>query len=200
MVECPYDGPTDPATVAWVSERLLEMGCYEISLGDTIGAGTPGSFSVMLEAVLKVIPPELVAVHCHDTYGQALANIYASLEVCRLSLVVKMLLPFSLLFYGQMGVSVVDASVAGLGGCPFAAGATGNVATEDVLYMLHGLGIETGVVSGPSVVPAQARRVSHSAKCRTLIWWWTQVGSFHMNSAARFRHEPRMVFWPNVLA
>mmetsp|Transcript_4248 Transcript_4248/g.10785 ORF Transcript_4248/g.10785 Transcript_4248/m.10785 type:complete len:362 (-) Transcript_4248:636-1721(-) len=124
VVECPYDGPTDPATVAWVSERLMEMGCYEVSLGDTIGAGTPHSFRVMLEAVLQRVPVERVAVHCHDTYGQALANIYASL---------------------QMGVSVVDAAVAGLGGCPFAAGATGNVATEDVLYMLNGLGIETGV-------------------------------------------------------
>eukprot|EP00037_Helgoeca_nana_P024376 m.258701 g.258701 ORF g.258701 m.258701 type:complete len:371 (-) comp26625_c0_seq1:744-1856(-) len=124
VVECPYDGPTDPETVAWVSERLLDMGCYEVSLGDTIGAGTPGNFSVMLEAVLRRVDVDKVAVHCHDTYGQALANIYASL---------------------QMGVSVVDAAVAGLGGCPFAAGATGNVATEDVLYMLHGLGIETGV-------------------------------------------------------
>jgi len=124
VVECPYDGPAQPATVARVTERLLEMGCYEVSLGDTIGAGTPGTFTAMLDAVLQAVPVESIAVHCHDTYGQALANIHASL---------------------QMGVSVVDAAVAGLGGCPFAAGATGNVATEDVLYMLHGLGIETGV-------------------------------------------------------
>jgi len=100
------------------------MGCYEVSLGDTIGAGTPGCFSRMLDAVLERVPVDRVAVHCHDTYGQALANIFVSL---------------------QMGVSVVDASVAGLGGCPYAVGATGNVATEDVVYMLDGLGIETGV-------------------------------------------------------
>lgn len=125
VIACPYDGPTDPAVVADVSNKLYEMGCYEISLGDTIGAGTPGSFEKMLEPVLaSPIPLEAIAVHCHDTYGQALANILQSL---------------------QMGVSVVDSSVAGLGGCPFAAGASGNVATEDVLYMLEGLGIESGV-------------------------------------------------------
>ena len=81
VVECPYDGPTEPETVAWVSERLLAMGCYEVSLGDTIGAGTPGSFSRMLESVLRSVDVNCVAVHCHDTYGQALANIYASLQV-----------------------------------------------------------------------------------------------------------------------
>eukprot|EP00041_Stephanoeca_diplocostata_P024380 m.616847 g.616847 ORF g.616847 m.616847 type:complete len:349 (+) comp22514_c1_seq21:230-1276(+) len=124
VIECPYQGPCDPNTVAWVTGQLLQMGCYEVSLGDTIGAGTPGSFARMLEAVLKVAPVDAVAVHCHDTYGQALANILVSL---------------------QMGVNVVDSSVAGLGGCPFAPGASGNVATEDVLYMLHGLGIETGI-------------------------------------------------------
>jgi len=124
VIECPYDGKSDPEVVRWVSERLLEMGCYEVSLGDTIGVGTPPTFITMLEEVLTTVPVDKVAVHCHDTYGQALANIFASL---------------------QLGVNVIDSSVAGLGGCPFAAGASGNVATEDVLYMLDGLGIETGV-------------------------------------------------------
>lgn len=100
------------------------MGCYEISLGDTIGVGTPASMRSLIEEVEKVLPLEAIAVHCHDTYGQALANILTALE---------------------FGVSVVDSSVAGLGGCPFAAGATGNVATEDVVYMLNGMGIRTGV-------------------------------------------------------
>ncbi|XP_064268291.1 3-hydroxymethyl-3-methylglutaryl-CoA lyase, cytoplasmic isoform X2 [Passer domesticus] len=107
-----------------VSKRLYSMGCYEISLGDTIGVGTPGSMKKMLEAVMKEIPLSALAVHCHDTYGQALANILTAM---------------------QMGVAVVDSSVAGLGGCPYAKGATGNVATEDVIYMLNGLGINTGV-------------------------------------------------------
>uniref|UniRef100_A0A8C3D041 hydroxymethylglutaryl-CoA lyase n=1 Tax=Cairina moschata TaxID=8855 RepID=A0A8C3D041_CAIMO len=107
-----------------VSKRLYSMGCYEISLGDTIGVGTPGSMKRMLEAVMKEIPLSAIAVHCHDTYGQALANILTAI---------------------QMGVAVVDSSVAGLGGCPYAKGATGNVATEDVIYMLNGLGINTGV-------------------------------------------------------
>nr|XP_047934010.1 3-hydroxymethyl-3-methylglutaryl-CoA lyase, cytoplasmic isoform X3 [Anser cygnoides] len=107
-----------------VSKRLYSMGCYEISLGDTIGVGTPGSMKRMLEAVMKEIPLSALAVHCHDTYGQALANILTAI---------------------QMGVAVVDSSVAGLGGCPYAKGATGNVATEDVIYMLNGLGINTGV-------------------------------------------------------
>eukprot|EP00040_Diaphanoeca_grandis_P028209 m.162333 g.162333 ORF g.162333 m.162333 type:complete len:413 (-) comp31277_c1_seq1:239-1477(-) len=124
VIECPYDGKSDPEVVRWVSERLLEMGCYEVSLGDTIGCGNPASFVAMLTEVMKTVPVEKLAVHCHDTYGQALANIFASL---------------------QLGVNVIDSSVAGLGGCPFAAGASGNVATEDVLYMLNGLGIETGV-------------------------------------------------------
>ncbi|KAM7173869.1 3-hydroxymethyl-3-methylglutaryl-CoA lyase, cytoplasmic isoform 3-T3 [Macrochelys suwanniensis] len=110
--------------VPQVSKQLYSMGCYEISLGDTIGVGTPGSMKKMLEAVMKEIPVSALAVHCHDTYGQALANILTAL---------------------QMGVGVVDSAVAGLGGCPYAKGATGNVATEDVLYMLNGLGINTGV-------------------------------------------------------
>ncbi|KAJ7403490.1 3-hydroxymethyl-3-methylglutaryl-CoA lyase, cytoplasmic [Willisornis vidua] len=121
---CPYEGNIIPAKVAEVSKRLYSIGCYEISLGDTIGVGTPGSMKKMLEAVMKEIPLSALAVHCHDTYGQALANILTAI---------------------QMGVSVVDSSVSGLGGCPYAKGATGNVATEDVLYMLNGLGINTGV-------------------------------------------------------
>lgn len=124
VVECPYDGTTDPIIVAQVSEEMINMGCYEVSLGDTIGAGTPGTFVDMLSEVMKVVDVSKLAVHCHDTYGQALANIYASL---------------------QLGINVIDSSVGGLGGCPFAEGATGNVATEDVLYMLNGLGIHTGI-------------------------------------------------------
>ncbi|XP_075779750.1 3-hydroxymethyl-3-methylglutaryl-CoA lyase, cytoplasmic isoform X4 [Pelodiscus sinensis] len=121
---CPYAGNIIPAKVAEVSKQLYSLGCYEISLGDTIGVGTPGSMKRMLEAVMKEIPVSALAVHCHDTYGQALANILTAM---------------------QMGVGVVDSAVAGLGGCPYAKGATGNVATEDVLYMLNGLGINTGV-------------------------------------------------------
>jgi hydroxymethylglutaryl-CoA lyase len=124
VVGCPYEGDIAPEKVAEISASLLDMGCYEISLGDTIGVGTPGKIQDMLQAVSKTVPAKKLALHCHDTYGQALANIYAGL---------------------QMGVAVVDSSVAGLGGCPYANGASGNVATEDVLYMLHGLGVETGV-------------------------------------------------------
>jgi len=121
---CPYEGPIAPAAVARVAKALHEMGCAEISLGDTIGTGTPRKMQAMIEAVAREVPLERLAVHCHDTYGQALANIYAALA---------------------LGVAVVDSAVAGLGGCPYAAGSSGNVASEDVLYMLDGLGIETGV-------------------------------------------------------
>jgi hydroxymethylglutaryl-CoA lyase len=121
---CPYEGEVAPGRVADVAERLAEMGCYEISLGDTIGVGTPGKARAMVEAVAARLPIDRLAVHFHDTYGQALANLHACLE---------------------LGVATVDASVAGLGGCPYAPGATGNVASEDVLYLLDGLGIETGV-------------------------------------------------------
>jgi len=121
---CPYEGEVKPQAVAVLAEKLYEMGCYEISLGDTIGVGTPGRIRAMIEAVAKRVPTAKLAGHYHDTYGQALANIYASLEA---------------------GVRTFDSSVAGLGGCPYARGATGNVATEDVIYMLDGLGIETGV-------------------------------------------------------
>ena len=124
VVGCPYEGDIAPEQVAQVARTLLDMGCYEVSLGDTIGVGNPRSVQRMLEACAKQLPIERLAGHYHDTYGTAIANIYASLE---------------------MGVSVFDASVAGLGGCPYAKGASGNVATEDVVYLLHGLGIETGI-------------------------------------------------------
>jgi hydroxymethylglutaryl-CoA lyase len=121
---CPYEGEVAPEKVAEVAGALYAMGCYQISLGDTIGVGTPGQTQRMLEAVARTVPMDQLAGHYHDTYGQALVNIYASLE---------------------LGLAVFDASVAGLGGCPYAAGASGNVATEDVIYLLNGLGIETGV-------------------------------------------------------
>ncbi len=124
VMGCPYEGDIAPAQVASVCRDLYDMGCYEISLGDTIGVGTPIKAKTMLEAVAAEIPVEKLAAHFHDTYGQALANLYAVIEE---------------------GVAVVDTSVAGLGGCPYAKGASGNVATEDVLYMLNGLGIQTGV-------------------------------------------------------
>ncbi|MDS1311662.1 hydroxymethylglutaryl-CoA lyase [Marinobacter xiaoshiensis] len=124
VLGCPYEGEIAPEQVAKVAKDLADMGCYEISLGDTIGTGTPLKAKYMLEAVAKYVPVERLAAHFHDTYGQALVNLYAVLEE---------------------GVAVFDASVAGLGGCPYAKGASGNVATEDVLYMLNGLGISTGV-------------------------------------------------------
>jgi len=124
VLGCPYEGEVTPGTVARVAGRLAEMGCGEISLGDTIGVGTPEKAARMIREVGQAVPMNRLAVHFHDTYGQALANTYAAL---------------------QQGIAVVDSSVAGLGGCPYATGASGNVATEDVLYMLNGLGIETGV-------------------------------------------------------
>ncbi|AKU57053.1 hydroxymethylglutaryl-CoA lyase [Vibrio parahaemolyticus] len=124
VVDCPYDGATSPTQVANISQALIELGCYEVSLGDTIGTGTPNRIKEMLESVLARIPNQRLAVHFHDTWGQALANIYQALS---------------------MGITTVDSSVAGLGGCPYAHGASGNVATEDVLYLCQGLGIETGV-------------------------------------------------------
>jgi len=121
---CPYQGAVEPAAVADVAAELYRMGCYEISLGDTIGVGTPGKIQAMLTVVAGAVPMEKLAVHFHDTWGQALANIYAALE---------------------LGIATVDSSVAGLGGCPYAKGASGNVASEDVVYLLDGLGIATGV-------------------------------------------------------
>ena len=124
VVDCPYEGPVAPEAVAGVAAKLFAMGCYEISLGDTIGTGTPARIQAMIAAVAQAVPRERLAVHFHDTYGQALANILASLEC---------------------GIATIDSSVAGLGGCPYAKGASGNVASEDVLYLLSGLGIRTGV-------------------------------------------------------
>jgi hydroxymethylglutaryl-CoA lyase len=124
VVDCPYDGQTKPEQVASVAKALFELGCYEISLGDTIGTGTPVRIANMLNAVQSNVPSSHLAVHFHDTWGQAIANIYQALT---------------------MGINVIDSSVAGLGGCPYAAGSSGNVATEEVLYLCHGLGIHTGV-------------------------------------------------------
>ncbi len=124
VVGCPYEGNIEAQAVASMAKHLAELGCYEISLGDTIGVGTPEQIKSMIEAVSNEVSTQQLAIHCHDTYGQALANIYAAL---------------------QCGITIIDSSVAGLGGCPYAAGASGNVASEDVVYMLNGLGIECGV-------------------------------------------------------
>ena len=124
VLGCPYEGEISPAAVASVTGELLAMGCYEVSLGDTIGTGTAGSMQRLLDALLSRFEAGQLAVHCHDTYGQALSNILVAL---------------------QHGIATVDASVAGLGGCPYARGASGNVATEDVVYMLDGLGVTSGL-------------------------------------------------------
>ena len=124
VLGCPYEGEISPQAVATVTGALLDMGCYEVSLGDTIGCGTAGGMQRLLDVLLARFGAAQLAVHCHDTYGQALSNILVAL---------------------QNGVATVDSSVAGLGGCPYAKGASGNVATEDVVYMLNGLGIETGL-------------------------------------------------------
>lgn len=124
VIDCPYEGPVKPEAVAHIAHQLQQMGCYEISLGDTIGTATPARMLDMLEAVQNYVPASQLAGHCHDTYGQALANVMVML---------------------QAGVSSFDSSVAGLGGCPYAQGASGNLATEDLVYLLHGLKIETGV-------------------------------------------------------
>jgi hydroxymethylglutaryl-CoA lyase len=152
---CPYEGNVEPETVAWVAGRMMELGCYEISLGDTIGVGTPVKAQAMIDAVAQKVQLERLAVHFHDTYGQALANILAVM---------------------QRGVAVIDSSVAGLGGCPFAPGASGNVASEDLLFMLKGLGIESGVdlqalieagryISNFLERPSGSRVTSASAPC-----------------------------------
>lgn len=124
VLGCPYEGEVNADKVADVAEKLFHLGCREISLGDTIGVGTPLKARLLIEKVVKRVPLKQIAVHFHDTYGQALANIFAAIE---------------------SGVSIIDSSVAGLGGCPYAQGASGNVATEEVVYMLNGMGIETGV-------------------------------------------------------
>lgn len=124
VLGCPYEGNIRPDKVAQVTESLFKMGCYEVSLGDTIGTGTPLAAQSMLKSCMNIAPIEQLALHFHNTYGQALTNIYACL---------------------QLGAHIIDASVAGLGGCPYARGASGNIATEDVIYMLDGMGIESGV-------------------------------------------------------
>ncbi|SNS17635.1 MULTISPECIES: hydroxymethylglutaryl-CoA lyase [unclassified Azospirillum] len=124
VLGCPYEGDVDPARVAFMAASLSAMGCYEISLGDTIGVGTPAKAAAMLRRVVQDVPVDRLALHFHDTYGQAVANILACLD---------------------QGVTVMDSAVAGLGGCPYAKGASGNVATEELLYLFEGLGLSTGV-------------------------------------------------------
>ncbi len=152
VIACPYDGDTAPSCVLDVSKAMLDMGCYEISLGDTTGVGTPASFNRLLDGLLAELPAERLAVHCHDTYGQALANIYAAL---------------------QRGIATIDSSVAGLGGCPYAKGASGNVATEDLIYLLNGLGITHGVdlerlVAAGNFISAQLGRDNNSRVARAM--------------------------------
>jgi hydroxymethylglutaryl-CoA lyase len=121
---CPYEGPVDPARVVEVARRLYEAGCHEVSIGDTIGVAVPTQVHDVMGRLKEALPPQALAVHFHDTRGTALANVLAALEE---------------------GIAIVDGSAGGLGGCPYAPGASGNLATEDLLYMLHGMGIETGV-------------------------------------------------------
>ncbi|KAM3967702.1 hydroxymethylglutaryl-CoA lyase [Aphomia sociella] len=124
VVGCPYDGPISPKVTAKITEELLDMGCYEVSLGDTIGVGTAGSVKRLLHEVLQVTTPDKLALHFHDTYGQGLSNLLAGLE---------------------FGIKTVDSSISGLGGCPYARGATGNLATEDLVYFLYGFGVNTNI-------------------------------------------------------
>jgi hydroxymethylglutaryl-CoA lyase len=152
VLGCPYQGAVPLAEVVRVSEALFHIGCHEISLGDTIGVGTPHAARDLVRAA---VPLEKLAVHFHDTYGQALANVYACLEE---------------------GVRVVDASVAGLGGCPYAKGATGNLATEDLVYMLHGLGFDTGIDLG--------------ALCETARWISTTLGREPVSRVAKAFKPP----------
>ncbi|GHD39289.1 hydroxymethylglutaryl-CoA lyase [Parahalioglobus pacificus] len=137
VLGCPYEGEVSTDAVAAVTDKLLQMGCYEVSLGDTIGTGTAGSMKALLDRLLADFTPDQLAVHCHDTYGQALANILVALE---------------------QGIATIDSSVAGLGGCPYAKGASGNVASEDVVYMLEGMGIRTGI--DLSALVAAGNRIS----------------------------------------
>ena len=153
VLGCPYQGEVDPHLVADLGAQLYESGCYEVSLGDTIGVGTPGKTRELFELVSRYVPVEKLAGHFHDTYGQALANIYASLEV---------------------GVAVFDSSVAGLGGCPYARGATGNVATEDVVYMLDGMGIQSSVnldrlIDAGQFISQAIGRTNQSRSARALL-------------------------------
>lgn len=153
VLGCPYQGEVKPAAVADVAWALFDMGCYEMSLGDTVGTGTPEATKAMIEAVTRRVPLKKLAGHFHDTYGMAVANIYAALEV---------------------GVGVFDSSVAGLGGCPYAAGASGNVATEDVVWLLKGLGIDAGIdldalVDTGAWISSQLGREPNSKVARALL-------------------------------
>jgi hydroxymethylglutaryl-CoA lyase len=163
VLGCPYQGEVAPEAVAEVAAALHAMGCYEISLGDTIGRGTPLKTRAMVAAVAARVPLANLAGHYHDTFGMAAANIYASLE---------------------MGINVFDASVAGLGGCPYAAGASGNVATEDVVWLLNGMGIDTGVdldalVDTGAWISAQLGRPPNSKVARALLAKRAQVAAAH---------------------
>ena len=153
VIACPYEGAVAPAKVAEVAQRLVDIGCHEVSLGDTIGVGTPASVQRMLEAVAARVPLQRLAGHYHDTYGMAVANVHASY---------------------QFGLRAFDASVGGLGGCPYAKGATGNVATEDLVYLLHGLGTDTGIdldalVDVASWISSQLGREPASRVARALL-------------------------------
>ena len=153
VMGCPFSGPVKPQAVAAVSASLFGMGCYEISLGDTIGAGTPAATRALIQACRQVVPVSALAGHFHDTYGMAIANIHAALEA---------------------GVRVFDSSVGGLGGCPYSPGATGNVATEDLLYLLNGLGVRHGVdldavIEAGEFIGAQLGRPTASRVARALL-------------------------------
>ncbi len=153
VIGCPYEGDVAPAKAAEVTQRLADIGCHEVSLGDTIGVGTPASVQRLLDACAKLLPLDRLAGHFHDTYGMGVANVYAA--------------------YG-FGLRAFDASVGGLGGCPYAKGATGNVATEDVVYLLHGLGVSTGIdldklVDTAGWISAQLGRPPVSSVARALL-------------------------------
>jgi hydroxymethylglutaryl-CoA lyase len=153
VLGCPFEGEVTPGAVADVTGKLLDLGCYEVSLGDTIGVGSAGSMQRLLDALLVRFNADSLAVHCHDTYGQALSNILIAL---------------------QHGIHTVDASVSGLGGCPYAPGASGNVATEDVVYMLHDMGIATGLsldklIAAGSRISATLGRANASAVARARL-------------------------------
>jgi len=153
VLGCPYEGAVHLARVVHVAKALYDAGCYEISLGDTIGVGTPANAVNMLKTVEQEVPLSKLALHFHDTYGQALANIYACLEV---------------------GATIIDSSVAGIGGCPYAKGATGNVATEDVLYMLEGLNLRTGIdlmsmIEAGKYISDYLQRPNHSKVARAIL-------------------------------
>jgi hydroxymethylglutaryl-CoA lyase len=153
VVGCPYEGEVDAKVVHRLADDLLTMGCYEVSLGDTIGVGTPKKITDLIQTLNQTIANEKLAMHLHDTYGQAIANIYAS---------------------WQQGISVFDSSVAGLGGCPYAKGATGNVATEDVVYLFNGLGVDCGIdleklLDASAFISAQLQRQPVSRAGRALL-------------------------------